>query len=127
MGNGLDGHPPGHTARQTFGRTLQNILERFERKDHGTVANTNTSAVSDDDEPLGSLTVIDQTNDEVAEFLINGATAESTKVAEAGGGTVFGTAQGANSVNVYHDGTRYVVENQTGSDADLETVLNRSA
>lgn len=127
MGNGLDGDPVGFAARQKFGSTLQDILLRFERKDHGTVGDTNTSQLSDDAEPLAAVAVFDQTNGEVGMFLINGATNESTKVAEAGGGTVFGTAQGSNSVNVYHDGSAYVVENQTGGDADLESAMLRAA
>lgn len=127
MGNGLDGDPVGFAARQAFGHTLQDILERFERKDLGTVGDTNTVAISDDAEPLAAVAAFDRTNGEAALFLINGPTAETTKVAEAGGGTDFGTAQGTNLVNLYHDGGEYVVENQTGADADLEVAMVRAA
>lgn len=126
MANGIDELAEGQFARKETGSHLDDILQFFERNDIGTVADTNTATVADGtQEPTGLVVVNDRTNDESGVFVINGATADSTKVSEAGGGTVFGTSQDANSVNVYHDGTEYVVENQTGGDADLEAVLIR--
>jgi hypothetical protein len=126
MANGIDELADGQFARKETGSHLDDILQFFERNDIGTVGDTNTATVADGtQEPIGLVVVNDKTNDESGVFVVNGASSDSTKISEAGGGTVFGTSSGANSVNVYHDGTEYVVENQTGGDAYLETVLIR--
>lgn len=191
---------------------LDSILGRFERTDHGTVADTNTVNVSGDSYPQGMLTVIDQTNNHSGTFLLDGdgavvpidesgreqrleatttqdvgsISAQSTAtftvsvsgaetgdpvamsppsglntslsvtgfvtsadtvtvvVLNATSGSIdpasgdytvkvfdmsetFGYSQGSGAnLNVFDDGSAYVVENQTGGDADLETVLIRA-
>ncbi len=126
MANGLDGDPVGFAAREQFGATLEDILKRFERNNIGVVADTNTAALSADPEPDAIAAVFDQTNNLHALIELQGSSAGTSILAQSG--THFNTASGnAGTLNVYHDGSEYVVENQTTADADLEVAMLRAA
>lgn len=107
-------------------KDLDTILSRVEREEH-TLADTGNAAVSGGEAVLGHLNVYDETNDSSAVFALLGD-ANSVSLAHQAGSTTF--AAGSKGVdaqfNVYWDTDQYEVENQTGGEITVETVLTRS-
>jgi len=89
------------------------VLERH------TIAATNTAALFDGDAEYALGLVVNETTDETAVVSFDGGGNNATIV----NGTAYGNTAGSGSNNnVYHDGSDYVVENQTGAEADYTLV-----
>jgi len=88
-----------------------------------TIADTNTTPVSDsEEEPLGYMVIQDVTKGSVATVVLDGAGASVTIDADPDG--AFTTTQGnAGTTNIFHDGTEYVIENETTVEATYSLQL----
>lgn len=89
-------------------------LERY------TIDDTNTATLFDGDAPYALALVINESSDATAVVSFDGGGNNATIVS----GGSYGNTQGSGSNNnVYHDGSNYVIENQTGSNGQNYTVV----
>lgn len=92
-----------------------------------TLADTATDALLDTASTTAKVTVIDGSNDELAEYFVRGSNTDAQLVVDSA--TNFSETEGnAGTINVYWDSTnsRYEIENQTGASVDV-TIHDRRA
>ena len=90
------------------------VLERL------AIDDTNTAALFDGDAEYALLMVVNEDSNATAVVTTDGGGNNATVV----NGANWGNSQGSGSNNnIYHDGSDYVIENQTGSDGQDYTVV----
>lgn len=99
--------------------TLDAVREMLGLERH-TIDDTNTATLFEGDAPYALAMVVNESSNETAVVSFDGAGNNADIV----NGANFGNSQGSGSNNnVYHNGSNYVIENQTGSDGQDYTVV----
>lgn len=90
------------------------VLERL------TIDDGNTAALYDGDDEYSVVLVVNEDTDETGVFTTDGGGNNAKQV---DGGSDWGNSSTAQDNNLFHDGSDYVIENDTGSDGQSYTVV----
>lgn len=82
------------------------------RVNGGALANNATAQLGYANNIAGFVMIIDLNSGKNALYEVKGGAAVTNEVFDSAG--FFGNATGASSMNIFHDGTKYVIENKTG-------------
>lgn len=110
---GLDLNADEHPSTNAAIRDLV-VLERVNPDDG------NSAALFDGDAEYAVLLAINEDTNATGLFLLDGP---DNNVTQFDGGSEWGASSTAQSNNLFHDGSDYVVENNTGTDDQSMTVV----